>query len=78
MKAGALARGAVDSQWHEGNLDWTQLDHVIELCAARLLQFAGIVVRHLLHHSVSVRVVPAREPHRYGGRTLCWQNVSVQ
>lgn len=68
---------AVDSQWHEGNLDWTQLDHVIELCATRLPQFAGIV-NAAPNASFRIRGQKlAREPHRYSGRTSMLANVSV-
>lgn len=68
---------AVDSQWHERTLDWTQLDDVIEHCATSLPQFAGIVDA-APNASFRIRGQKlAREPHRYSGRTSMLANVSV-
>ncbi|MDD1968410.1 NADH-quinone oxidoreductase subunit NuoG [Pseudomonas putida] len=58
-------------------VDWTQLDHVTEACAASTAQLAGIVGAA---PSASFRIKGlklAREPLRYSGRTAMRANISV-
>jgi NADH-quinone oxidoreductase subunit G len=58
-------------------VDWTQLDHVTEACAASNAQLAGIVGAA---PSASFRIKGlklAREPLRYSGRTAMRANISV-
>ena len=58
-------------------VDWTQLDHVTEACAASSTQLAGIVNAA---PSASFRIKGlklAREPLRYSGRTAMRANISV-
>ncbi|TDV61268.1 NADH-quinone oxidoreductase subunit NuoG [Pseudomonas sp. LP_7_YM] len=58
-------------------VDWTQLDHVTEACAAHNPQLAGIVGAA---PSASFRIKGlklAREPLRYSGRTAMRANISV-
>ena len=59
------------------SIDWTQLDHVIDACIAKLPQLAGIKAAA---PDASFRVRGqklAREPHRYSGRTAMRANISV-
>ncbi|RJX83528.1 NADH-quinone oxidoreductase subunit NuoG [Pseudomonas sp. LS-2] len=58
-------------------VDWTQLDHVTEACAASNAQLAGIVGAA---PSAAFRIKGlklAREPLRYSGRTAMRANISV-
>ena len=58
-------------------VDWTQLDHVTEACAASNTQLAGIVGAA---PSAAFRIKGmklAREPLRYSGRTAMRANISV-
>jgi NADH-quinone oxidoreductase subunit G len=58
-------------------VDWTQLDHVTEACAASSAQLAGIVGAA---PSAAFRIKGlklAREPLRYSGRTAMRANISV-
>jgi len=58
-------------------VDWTQLDHVTEACAANNAQLAGIVGAA---PSAAFRIKGlklAREPLRYSGRTAMRANISV-
>jgi NADH-quinone oxidoreductase subunit G len=58
-------------------VDWTQLDHVTEACAASTPSLAGI---RDAAPSASFRIKGqklSREPHRYSGRTAMRANISV-
>ncbi|VEA46228.1 NADH dehydrogenase I chain G [Salmonella enterica subsp. arizonae] len=58
-------------------VDWTQLDHVIDAVIAAMPQFAGIKDAA---PDASFRIRGqklAREPHRYSGRTAMRANISV-
>jgi NADH-quinone oxidoreductase subunit G len=58
-------------------VDWTQLDHVIDAAVAALPQLAGIKDAA---PDASFRIRGqklAREPHRYSGRTAMRANISV-
>ncbi|VED48305.1 NADH dehydrogenase subunit G [Raoultella terrigena] len=58
-------------------VDWTQLDHVIDAVVAKLPQLAGIKDAA---PDASFRIRGqklAREPHRYSGRTAMRANISV-
>ncbi|CCJ89227.1 NADH-ubiquinone oxidoreductase chain G [Cronobacter turicensis 564] len=57
--------------------DWTQLDHVIDACIAKLPHLAGIKDAA---PDATFRIRGqklAREPHRYSGRTAMRANISV-
>ena len=58
-------------------VDWTQLDHVIDAAIAALPQLAGIKDAA---PDATFRIRGqklAREPHRYSGRTAMRANISV-
>ncbi len=58
-------------------VDWTQLDHVIDACIKQLPQFAGMKDAA---PDAAFRIRGqklAREPHRYSGRTAMRANISV-
>jgi NADH-quinone oxidoreductase subunit G len=58
-------------------VDWTQLDHVIDAAIAKLPQLAGIKDAA---PDATFRIRGqklAREPHRYSGRTAMRANISV-
>lgn len=58
-------------------VDWTQLDHVIDAVIAAMPQFAGIKDAA---PDATFRIRGqklAREPHRYSGRTAMRANISV-
>ncbi|MTD42560.1 NADH-quinone oxidoreductase subunit NuoG [Erwinia sp. CPCC 100877] len=58
-------------------VDWTQLDHVIDACIKQLPQLAGIKDAA---PDAAFRIRGqklAREPHRYSGRTAMRANISV-
>lgn len=58
-------------------VDWTQLDHVIDAVVEKLPQLAGIKDAA---PDASFRIRGqklAREPHRYSGRTAMRANISV-
>jgi len=58
-------------------VDWTQLDHVIDAAVAKLPQLAGIKDA-APEASFRIRGQKlAREPHRYSGRTAMRANISV-
>ncbi len=58
-------------------VDWTQLDHVIDAAVAALPQLAGIK-NAAPDASFRIRGQKlAREPHRYSGRTAMRANISV-
>jgi NADH-quinone oxidoreductase subunit G len=62
---------------NEREVDWTQLDHVIDACVARLPQLAGMKDAA---PDAAFRIRGqklAREPHRYSGRTSMRANISV-
>ncbi|CCK15290.1 NADH-ubiquinone oxidoreductase chain G [Cronobacter universalis NCTC 9529] len=57
--------------------DWTQLDHVIDACIAKLPHLAGIK-NAAPDATFRIRGQKlAREPHRYSGRTAMRANISV-
>lgn len=58
-------------------VDWTQLDHVIDAVVEKLPQLAGIKDA-APEASFRIRGQKlAREPHRYSGRTAMRANISV-
>ncbi|WP_349617854.1 NADH-quinone oxidoreductase subunit NuoG [Azotobacter salinestris] len=68
---------ALHSELQGRPVDWTQLDHVTEACAAATPQLAGI--RNAAPNA-GFRIKGlklAREPHRYSGRTAMRANISV-
>ncbi|AJC67011.1 NADH-quinone oxidoreductase subunit NuoG [Dickeya zeae] len=63
--------------YNSRQVDWTQLDHVIDACVSALPQLAAIKDAA---PDASFRVQGqklAREPHRYSGRTAMRANISV-
>ncbi|MBP2848912.1 NADH-quinone oxidoreductase subunit NuoG [Dickeya oryzae] len=63
--------------YNSRQVDWTQLDHVIDACVSALPQLAAIKDAA---PDASFRIQGqklAREPHRYSGRTAMRANISV-
>ncbi|MFP1924824.1 NADH-quinone oxidoreductase subunit NuoG [Lonsdalea quercina] len=68
---------AVKARMASRDADWTQLDHVVDACAAALPQLAAIKDAA---PDASFRIRGqklAREPHRYSGRTAMRANIDV-
>ncbi|MEM6160765.1 NADH-quinone oxidoreductase subunit NuoG [Erwinia sp. P6884] len=68
---------SLQSTINSREVDWTQLDHVIDACIQALPQLAGIK-EAAPNASFRIRGQKlAREPHRYSGRTAMRANISV-
>lgn len=67
----------LDKEVSESDLDWSQLDNIIDDCAKELPQLTGIV-NAAPNASFRIRGMRvAREPNRYSGRTSMLANINV-